>query len=104
MRIALDYDNCYDRDKMFWFDVVQLAKQYKHEIVIVTARSNSDDVIKHNIGTKILYCDGKPKKECYNADIWIDDDPAGIYLGSAFTPEQLAQWRATGRKGRLVID
>lgn len=103
MRIALDYDNTYTLDPRFWNIVIQLAQRSNHEVHIVTMRSDTADRIEGIDFLPIHYCDGMPKKafmkDNHNIeyDVWIDDTPEGIHMGSSFTPEQLEEWRVNGR-------
>lgn len=109
LTIALDYDGTYTADPYLFGCIIRRFLSRNHSVSVVTARSGEDDKIPNDheftdIGVKIVYCDGKPKRDFIKADIWIDDDPAGIYLGSPATPALLDQWRAGGRKGRIVAD
>lgn len=107
LRIALDYDNTFTADPMFWQYFVEMAKDYGHTVTIVTMRSATIDAIADHVlkdvPVGLIYCDGNPKRKyCKDNhdtefDIWIDDHPEGIHLGSAYTPEQLIEWRANGR-------
>lgn len=102
MRIALDYDRCYNLDKPFWNKVVGLAQDHGHSVTIVTARSRTKDNIDDRVlpGLPIIYCDGVAKKwACHHYhdldfDVWIDDKPEGILANSTATKEVLAEWRA----------
>lgn len=109
MKIALDYDRCYNVDKEFWNKVVDLAKEHNHDIRIVTARSPVDDVLdKDRVpDIPVIYCDGIAKRffchwfvdktsaedRGWDPDVWIDDKPQGIDSNSNATKEILAEWR-----------
>ncbi len=103
LKIALDYDLTYTEDSMLWLAFAFMAIGMGHDVMIVTARGPVLDEIHDLAQSMIIYCDGKSKidvcKEIgWEPDIWIDDNPAGIILGSTYTQEQLQEWRENGRK------
>lgn len=98
MKIALDYDLTYTEDPEMWDDFIDLVEYCGHSIVVVTVRDAIEDKIERNIPCYIIYTNGKPKIDFYKPDVWIDDSPQTIHEGSKFTPKQLAEWRANGRK------
>ena len=77
MRIALDFDGTYDRAPELWSRFVFDALSLGHEVAIVTMRRDNDaERIKVGIPpVPVVYCARKAKKECWNADVWIDDQP-----------------------------
>lgn len=87
MKIALDFDETITLDRSFWGSFIELAKTYKHEVVIVTSRPEALHDPEFNIDIEayakgweviIIYANFKQKKEVYNADVWIDDAPESI--------------------------
>jgi hypothetical protein len=107
LRIALDYDNTYTADNVLWDAFIKLSVSLGHSVYIVTMRSPTLDAIAHALPPEIaaiFYCDGNAKRkycsEVYGVEfnIWVDDSPEGIYMGSQFTKEQLEEWRLNGRK------
>lgn len=80
MKIALDYDQTFTADPELWTPFVRTALARGHAVAFVTFRRddchNSD--IQEDaamLGIDIVYCSGKQKSHCYQADIWIDDSP-----------------------------
>lgn len=83
MRIALDYDECYTEDVFLWKFFIAQAKVKGHSVTFVTYRDsrwNNDDIkLDAEIhGIDIVYTNGKQKAGCFEADIWIDDNPVTI--------------------------
>lgn len=80
MRFGLDFDGTYTAAPTLWQGFVRLAKEQGHEVVITTYRSDdgdNDDVEAacQIMGIPVVYTDTKQKQHCYNADVWIDDQP-----------------------------
>ena len=111
LRIALDFDDTYTADPMLWRSFITLCQVSGHEVSIVTLRDAELDTIAidqefHRRNVPIVYCDGRAKKEYTESlglhfDIWIDDNPWGLFNGTSFNAEQLQEWRDndTHRKG-----
>jgi hypothetical protein len=104
LKIALDYDNTYTADKKLWNKFIDLVQLMDHEVLIVTMRSKESDwneelgVLDKDLNLNVIFCDGNPKRKfCEDLgiqiDIWIDDYPEGIHLGTQYTTEQLQEWR-----------
>ena len=82
MKIALDYDGTFTEDKSFWYNFIQTAQDFGHEIYIVTYRHpDLDSIVDSNdlngFGVAIIYTDGAPKKSfCQNLglDFSLDRD------------------------------
>lgn len=100
MKIALDYDKTFTADPGLWRTFAHFAKQFGHEVRIVSARHQ----VKDNIDAKVhpievIYCDGVAKQWfCHHVaewepDIWIDDKPKNIYENGPLTRQQLEEWR-----------
>jgi hypothetical protein len=84
MRIALDYDDTFTLDRTSWRKAVKILQMNPStSVTFVTSRSKrgkNDDIIydANAMGIDIVFCDRKPKQECFNADVWIDDTPLAI--------------------------
>ena len=107
LNIALDFDNTYTADNVLWDAFINLAVSLGHKVYIVTMRCPTNDTIPIRLPDNlcgIFYCNGNPKRSYCNDvfgvefNIWIDDHPEGIHMGSSFTPEQLEEWRRNGRQ------
>lgn len=86
MRIALDYDGTYSEDPVFWDLVVILARQFKHEVRLVTMRRPDEaislpgtEVVYTSRQAKVPYC----KERGIEVDVWIDDSPHWLLSNSA---------------------
>jgi hydroxymethylpyrimidine pyrophosphatase-like HAD family hydrolase len=83
INIALDFDDTYTRDPMFWHKFIIDAKDRGHDIRIVTFRKSSMtdpalDYIKLTI--PVIFTEYTPKRKFTDAmgwmvDVWIDDSP-----------------------------
>lgn len=79
--IALDFDNTITKIPLLFKQLIML---WRHEVDfhIVTYRSYVyDDLLREFegfTGNKVVFTDGKAKKDCFRADIWIDDEPLSI--------------------------
>jgi len=71
MKIALDFDNTYDRDRELWDRFIADCKQRGHTVIIVSCRRDS-------LAPKRHYCE--QHRGC-KFDIWIDDLPETITQG-----------------------
>ena len=88
MRIALDFDNTYTLDPLFWDDFIDSLKSSGYTVSFVTLRGdpsllgspcNSD--IKgaaEKLGIEIIFTNGQQKAGLFKADIWIDCLPVNI--------------------------
>jgi hypothetical protein len=79
VKIALDYDDTYTKDPIFWNEFLLSAKDHSHDVMIVTYRS-TDMPIDHNPGIPVFYTGWKAKREFMEKhgikiDVWIDDTP-----------------------------
>lgn len=86
MLIALDYDDTYTVDPIFWDRVINMARGRGHEFICVTARDDQDKTEFPDDRIKTIYTAGEYKKEfCtklgIRPDIWIDDAPGFIEPG-----------------------
>lgn len=84
MRIALDYDDTYTLDRASWRKAVAaLMMNPCTSVTFVTARmerGDNEDIYQDAkaMGIDIVFCNRKPKQECFTADVWIDDTPLAI--------------------------
>jgi len=88
MLLALDYDETYTRDPIFWDEVIKLATQRGHAIICVTARAECHrQEVVDDLGGKveaIICTSGKAKHGAaydagYMPSVWIDDSPQWIH-------------------------
>lgn len=84
MNIALDFDDTYTRDPIFWDVFIATAKLYGHDIRIVTFRKSTmrDDALD-KINIPVIYTEYTQKRAFTNkmgwiVDVWIDDSPEFI--------------------------
>lgn len=83
MRIAVDYDDTYTRDKGLFNYFIGQAIVTGHEVKFITARfeeMDNRDIIAdaYELGIDIVFCNSNQKEECWDANIWIDDAPESI--------------------------
>lgn len=84
MKIALDYDDTFTLDRASWRKAVKaLQMNPSTSVTFVTARMKSGenkDIHQdaQAMGIDIVFCNRKPKQECFKADVWIDDKPLAI--------------------------
>lgn len=88
MMLALDYDDTYTRDPIFWDEVIKLATQRGHSIICVTARNERyRQEVADDLGSKveaIICTNGRAKHgAAYEAgfmpSVWIDDSPQWVH-------------------------
>ncbi|RWB40453.1 MAG: hypothetical protein EOQ44_25260 [Mesorhizobium sp.] len=113
MKIALDYDQTYSADPVFWEAFGNLARWYGHDVRIVTARNAELDrtapLVEVERHFPVIYCRGIAKKwflthfgDGFVPDIWIDDKPESITTNSAAPPEALEEWRQSRGEGECI--
>ncbi len=82
LKIALDYDSTYTADPTLWDIFVNTCKYRGHEVKFVTYRypTESKGIVADakRIFIPIIFTSRKPKRDFYDADIWIDDFPETI--------------------------
>lgn len=84
MRISLDHDGTYTRDKELWNAWIVQAQNRGHEVICVTMRYPHEQI---TMPCEVIYTSRKAKAP-YMAeigrypDIWIDDQPHFILEGS----------------------
>jgi hypothetical protein len=87
MLLALDYDETYTRDPIFWDQVIDLAKSRGHSVICVTMRGDKPweaDEVREALQDRveaIIFTNRKAKRKfvaeagCYYPSVWIDDSP-----------------------------
>lgn len=96
MKIGLDWDGTVNADPLAFKHIITLLQDLGHEVKVVTWRPRPEDpdgyrdmnLIFAEWGFKIpvVYCDGAAKRSMYEADIWIDDNPAAIVFSLRSAP------------------
>lgn len=88
MKIGIDYDGTISEDQLAFCKVAKAFLDNGHDVAIVTWRPSDNpytdiDEMFQMWGFKvpIIYCNGKAKRNCYPADIWIEDNPAAVLFG-----------------------
>lgn len=86
MNIALDFDDTYTRDPIFWDQFIQMSLQRGHDIRIVTFRKSTMtdpqlDWLAQQI--PVIFTEYHQKRAFCNhygfmVDVWIDDSPEFI--------------------------
>lgn len=102
MKIALDFDGTYTEDPEMWAAFVKIAKRHGHIVKIITFRcedgSRNGDGYRDNtdihaaardLDIEARFSNGRPKKEVWDADVWIDDMPMLVHqdYATAFAHE-----------------
>ncbi len=92
MLLALDYDDTYTRDPVFWDAVIELAKQRGHSVICATMRYQSEgldvEVALRDKVENIVYTGRKAKHGAvyaagYMPSVWVDDSPHWIHQDAA---------------------
>lgn len=93
MLLALDYDETYTRDPVFWDKFIQLARMHGHAVICATMRYNNyeaDEVINALSGKvdSIVFTGRQAKNKAvhkagYSPNVWIDDSPNFIIFDAA---------------------
>lgn len=88
MLLALDYDETYTRDPIFWNQVIDLAASRGHSVICATMRYPEEGkevvaALKHRV-EDIVFTGRKAKWEAafeagYYVSVWIDDSPRLIH-------------------------
>lgn len=86
MNLALDFDDTYTRDPIFWDIFIASAKLYGHDIRIVTFRKRTmtDPALDYlSLTIPVIYTEYEQKRSFTNkigwmVDVWIDDSPEFI--------------------------
>jgi hypothetical protein len=88
MNIAIDYDSTYTQDPELWNEFIASSQARGHSVICVTMRY--PDCPEERIeGLPIpVYYTGRGAKMPFvkrldlHVDVWIDDNPAWIYLNA----------------------
>lgn len=89
LKIGLDWDGTAGEDVETFGRVVKEFLDAGHEVKVVTWRVNPEDngivwgdiedaFEKWGFRIPIVYCSGQAKRDCYQANIWIEDNPAAV--------------------------
>ncbi len=83
-KYAIDYDDTFTAARVETSIFIRALVEAGHEVKFVTARGESNwnnlDITGDatRLGIDIVFCEGRPKQDCYAADIWMDDNPHWI--------------------------
>ena len=88
MNIALDYDETYTRDPLFWDGFCRNAKTHGHTVYCVTMRYREESGGMESIASVVhsVFFTGRKAKQKYmydkgiRIDVWIDDSPHFIVM------------------------
>lgn len=85
MKIALDYDDTFTKDPIFWREFIDQVQLNDHEVMIVTYR-DKDLPIDHELPIPVFYTGYFAKRQYMkeqgiDIDVWIDDWPESILIG-----------------------
>lgn len=104
MKIGLDWDGTVNADPVAFKGVVRAFLDGGHEVVVTTWRCMPNSISGWEKGgddrwldmeeifnmwgfrLPIVYCDGKAKRDCYTADVWIDDSPHAVIFSLTRAP------------------
>jgi hypothetical protein len=94
LRIAIDYDDTFTADPVFWAKFIGKAREFGHLPMIVTCRHNTPETLHHidehleEHGCMVpVFMSSLVAKRPYmedrgiNVDIWIDDKPESVKEG-----------------------
>ena len=86
MNIAIDYDETYTADPVFWDAVIGLGRQLGHSFVCVTNRSRPPMPDEPQPPMAVHCSPDRYKsltatREGLAIDVWIDDSPSSIESG-----------------------
>lgn len=102
MKIGLDWDGTVSLDPITFGTAVKVFLDAGHDISIVTWRSAPESAsgrgsngrwedmeqVFENWGFRlpVVYCNGRAKRECFAADVWMDDNPAAVVFSLTVDP------------------
>lgn len=92
VRVAIDFDGTITADYHTWIPLIRVMQLAGWEPAIVTWRPSSvheeiDEFLSElAIPIPVVFCNGCAKRECYNADIWIDDNPSSVLFSLTRAP------------------
>lgn len=102
--IALDYDETYTADPLFWREFMSSARERGHNVFICTYRDDRFDRTDEldfleQDDFDVVYTRGVAKRfwcEQFGpgkVDVWIDDEPEAILNNSNLSVDGLHVWR-----------
>lgn len=121
MKIGIDWDGTISADERTFAAIACLFMDAGHEVKVVTWRppyeGNGEwpdiggghwpDMQKvfdsWGFNLPVVYCDGRAKRSMYEADIWIDDNPAAIVF-SLDTPPRFCENVSDYDNDNLVLE
>jgi hypothetical protein len=96
MKIGLDWDGTVNADPKCFREIVCAFLDAGHEVKVTTWRcapvipggwSDMVEIFESwGFFLPIVYCDGRAKRDCYEADIWIDDSPHAVIFSLQRAP------------------
>lgn len=92
VRVAIDFDSTITADHHTWLPLIRVMQLAGWEPSIVTWRPSSESkaIDEFNaelaVPVPVVYCNGCAKRECFDADIWIDDNPASVLFSLGRAP------------------
>ncbi len=99
MRIALDFDETFDKDPHLWSEFVTNCKMRGHIVMFVTMRypTEVDDIegYANRLDIPVIYTSRKQKRgycslvHNFFPDVWIDDSPEFIVDKTVYKEKDL---------------
>ncbi len=92
MRLALDYDGTFTAAPEFWLQVIALAQEHGHQVLVATMRTPAElqeiDPRLRKLVPQIVPTSRRPKQAYLAAfgiepDVWIDDQPQFLFIAGA---------------------
>lgn len=84
VRVGIDFDGTITADWPTWVPLIRVMQLAGWDVRITTWRNEKDhqevdDFLAYlALPIPVIYCNGFAKRTCFNADIWIDDNPASV--------------------------
>ena len=117
MKVGIDFDGTISVDYVAFRGVVHSFLDAGHDVAIVTWRVPPEESSQCNgswddieeffqfLGHKIpvVYCSGKAKRDCYPANIWIEDNPGAVLFSLTRAPRFEADPR-NYKKDLLILE
>lgn len=92
VRVGIDFDGTITADYHTWLPLIRIMQLAGWELAIVTWRPSHHNKEVNEflnllaIKIPVIYCNGCAKRDCFDADIWIDDNPASVNFHLGRTP------------------
>lgn len=86
LKIAVDYDGTISEAPLMFSYIIDLMVDMGHDVRIVTMRSpgilmNTDvENFAEEVGVPVIYTGLRAKRDFFDADIWIEDNPGCAHL------------------------